>query len=136
MSRVIVLTVIAIGLTALGLLWLWSVGSEARRLLEGLGLPPGAHELSDVELQGPDGPMPEIATRSFRAPGKAEVLERFFFDRCKQTGLSEPRPESARLEPELLCERWRTGGFDVVLLSTSCERDDCRATLVVRSFDM
>jgi hypothetical protein len=130
---VIGLAVAATGLTALGLVWFWYADSEARRLLDNLGLPPGAYEASDIEVEGPDGSMPEIATRSFRAPGKAEALERFYFDRCKQAGLSEPRAESARLEPEMLCERWRTGGFDVVLLSTRCERDDCRATLVVHS---
>src|SRR5687767_9672509 len=128
-----VVAVACTSLAALGLLWLWRVGSESRRLLEGLALPPGAYDVSDVEVHGPGGPMPEIATRSFRVAGRAEALARFYVDRCKHAGLSEPRPESARLEPELLCERWRTGGFDVVLLSTNCERDDCRATLVVRS---
>jgi hypothetical protein len=127
-----VIGVLVVGaLTAWGLLRVWQLGFEARRLLESLGLPPGAYDISDIDVQGPDGPMPEIATRSFRVRSDAQALERFYFGRCKQAGLSEPRPESARLEAQLLCERARTGGLDWVLLSTRCERDGCLATLEV-----
>lgn len=128
---------IVAGVATAGMLWLWySMSSEARRLLEGLGLPPAVDEVSEIDVQGPDGSMPEIATRSFRVSGRADALERFYFARCQQTGFSGPRSENARLEPDLLCERWRTGGFDTVSLSTRCERDECRATLVVRSLHM
>ncbi len=124
--------VIVAALAAWGLLRLWQLGFEARRLLESLGLPPGAYDISDIDVQGPDGPMPEIATLSFRVRGDAQALERFYLDRCKRAGLSEPSPESARLEAQLLCERSRTGGMDWVLLSARCERDDCLGTLQVR----
>jgi hypothetical protein len=124
--------ILAVALAMVGLVRLWQLGFEARRLLESLGLPPGAYEVSDIDVQGPDGPMPEIASRSFRVRGDAPALERFYFDRCKQAGLSEPSPESARLEAQLLCERPRTGGIDWVLLSTRCEGDSCLGTLEVR----
>lgn len=128
--RLLALGITAV-LVALGVVRLWQLGSDARRLLESLGLPPGAYDVSDIDVEGPDGPMPEIATRSFRVRGDAKALEQFYLERCKREGLSEPKPESVRLEAELVCERWRTVRVDWVLLSTRCEGRDCLATLEV-----
>jgi hypothetical protein len=128
--RVLGLTAAA-ALVAVSVVRLWQLGFEAGRLLDSLGLPPGAYEVSNIDVQGPDGPMPEIATRSFRVRSDAKSLEGFYVERCKQAGFSEPNPDSARLEGELLCERWRSGGVDWVLLSVRCERDDCHATIQV-----
>jgi hypothetical protein len=128
--RLLGLTV-AVALVALGSVRLWQLGFEAGRLLESLGLPPEAYEVSPIGVQGPDGPMPEIATRSFRVRSNAKTLKEFYVDRCKKAGFSEPSPDSARLEGELLCERWRSGGVDWVLLSVRCERDDCHVAMQV-----
>jgi hypothetical protein len=111
---------------AVVLLVLWfALRSEARALLERLGLPQGAVELGDVRVVGPDGPMPEIASRSFRAPGDEPALKGFYRERCRLEGLSDPEPEASRLEPDLLCQRLQAGRAEAVYSSARCEQQSC-----------
>lgn len=51
---------------------------EAKTVLERLGLPEDATDISDIRVEGPDGPMPEIATRSFVSGGTVDALQRFY----------------------------------------------------------
>jgi hypothetical protein len=115
------------------LLVLWfALRSEARALLERLGLPRGTVEVGDVRVVGPDGPMPEIASRSFRVPGDEPTLKSFYLERCRLEGLSDPEPAASRLEPDLLCQRLRAGRAEAVYSSARCEQQSCGVSLEVR----
>ncbi len=54
-------------LAAVGALLLLAACSEAKGLLERLGLPESATDISPIDVDGPGGNMPEIAGRSFIA---------------------------------------------------------------------
>ncbi|HWO08330.1 MAG TPA: hypothetical protein VNN80_02590 [Polyangiaceae bacterium] len=106
-------------------------GSEARVLLERLALPEGVTNVSSIDVVAADGPMPEIASRSFDAPGDESALRRFFLERCRALGLSEPSAEHARIEPDVLCKRARPGRGESVSLFAECARDACGVSLQV-----
>src|SRR5262245_46246468 len=83
-----VVSVIAFGGLGVGVAtFSLGLGSEAKSSLERLGVPDGATEVSLVHVVGPDGPMPEIATRSFGVRGDASRVQSFYRARCDALGL-------------------------------------------------
>lgn len=80
----------ATGSLAIGVMLSLAACADAKALLDRLGLPEGAADVSPVDVDGPDGNMPEIATRSFRVRGDATALSRFYFERCQQVGYLKP----------------------------------------------
>lgn len=115
------------------LLVIWFVlRSQAKVLLERLGLPEGATAVAAIRVVGPDGPMPEIATLSFQVAGDETALRGFYRERCKQVGLDAPDREALQVEPDLLCQRRGAGQGEAVLLSVRCEQATCSASVEVR----
>lgn len=110
----------------------FSFGSKTRGLLNAMGLPEGAHNVSGISVVGPDGPMPEMATRSFEVRSNPGALRQFFETRCKEAGLGPPDAEDLRIEPDLLCSFHAPGVDDTVLLSSTCTADTCRVTVEAR----
>jgi hypothetical protein len=107
----------------------FSLGSKPRGLLKTIGVPEGAYNLSRFSVVGPDGPMPEIATRSFEIRSNPEALRQFFETKCKEAGLGPADAEHVRMEPDLLCSFHAPGVDDAVLLNSSCTADTCRVTV-------
>ena len=110
----------------------FSLGSKPRGLLNAMGLPEGAYNVSGISVVGPDGPMPEIATRSFEIRSNPEALRQFFETKCKEAGLGPADAEHLRIEPDLLCSFHAPGVDDTVLLSSTCTADTCRVTVEAR----
>jgi hypothetical protein len=110
----------------------FSFGSKPRGLLNTLGLPEGAYNVSGISVVGPDGPMPEIATRSFEIRSNPAALRQFFEAKCKEAGLGPADPEHQRIEPDLLCSFRAPGVSDSVLLTPHCTGGTCRVTLEAR----
>lgn len=130
---------------AVVLAWLWwqagqvgdatlavSVESKAKSLLEDLGLPEGANALSEISVAGPDGPMPEIASRSYDVQGSPASLKAFYVERCRRSGLGSPGSDVQGLEPAAICEGRGSYGSVVVLLYPKCEQSDCKVNVEVR----
>ncbi|WP_133513180.1 hypothetical protein [Candidatus Thiosymbion oneisti] len=110
--------------------------SEAKRALKRLGLPEDATEVSDITVEGPDGTMPEIATRSFISGGTVDALHRFFHEKCDNQGFFHPSDDLLNLQPETLCEGRRPSGAFEVLLFTECADNSCFVYIEVRHFIM
>lgn len=106
-----------------------SFGSKPRGLLNTLGLPEGAYNVSGISVVGPDGPMPEIATRSFEIRSNPGALRQFFETKCKEAGLGPADAEYLRIEPNLLCSFDAPGVDDSIYLSSNCTADTCRVTV-------
>lgn len=138
--RLVLIIVAAFAAAAALLIWMspytlrdatlsFSLGSKPRRLLKAMGVPEGAYNLSGISVAGPDGPMPEIATRSFEIRSNPEALRQFFETKCKEAGLGPADAEHLRIEPALLCSFHAPGVDDSVLLNSSCPTDTCRVTV-------
>lgn len=123
-------------------LWLYSnrdnfglhFGGGAAMLLDQLaedaGLSSGAQ--GPVKVVGPDGPMPEMASRAYRIEATDATIRQSLSRACQINGLSSPSAPLLALEPDMLCEgHWR-GESVSVHLSLSCS-DHCTAFLEVRS---
>jgi len=110
--------------------------SEAKRVLERLGLPEDATDVSDIRVENPDGPMPEIATQSFLSGGTVDALHRFFYEKCENEGLSYPGDDLLSLQPETICEGRKPSGAFEVLLFTECADNSCFVHIEVRHFIM
>lgn len=100
------------------------------QLAKDAGLAPGAQ--GPVKVVGPDGPMPEMASRAYRLEATDAAIRQSLFRACQTNGLSAPNAALLALEPDVLCEgRWR-GESVSVHISISCS-DQCEAFLEVRS---
>lgn len=123
-------------------LWLYSnrdnfslhFGGGAATLLDQLakdaGLAPGAQ--GPATVVGPDGPMPEMASRAYRIEATDTAIRQSLFRACQTNGLSAPSAPHLSLEPNMLCKgHWR-GESVSVYLTVSCS-DQCTAFLEVRS---
>jgi hypothetical protein len=106
-----------------------SLGSKPRAMVESMGVPDGAYGVSKISVSGPDGPMPEIATRSFEIRSSAAALEQFFSTKCKKSGLGPPDAEDLRLEPDLLCRTRAPGVVESFYLTARCPSGVCRVTV-------
>ena len=106
-----------------------SSGSKSRALVEFMGIPDGAYGVSKISVSGPDGPMPEIATRSFEARSSDAALGQFFATKCQEAGLGPPDAEDLRLEPDLLCRARVPGVVESFHLSARCASGTCRVTV-------
>lgn len=107
--------------------------SEARLLLEKLGLPDNTTQVSSITVYGPDGPMPEIATRSFIVnSSNYAALQEFYRERCKAIAFSEPDKDLLRLEPATLCSGREPSGMVNVLLFPDCTDLSCSVNIEVR----
>jgi hypothetical protein len=127
-DRRVALGVIAVVLGTIVTLAWFLLRSSSKKLIESLGLPEGATEVSDIDVSWADGTAPEMATRSFRVRGDEASLRRFYWERCQELGLSEPRPERARFQP-VVCER--PGLKETVVLNADCKEDMCSVFLEV-----
>lgn len=107
----------------------FSFGSKTRGLLNAMGLPEGAYNVSRISVVGPDGPMPEMAKRSFEVRSNPGALRQFFETKCNEVGLGPPDAEHLRIEPDLLCSLHTPGVDDAFLLSSRCAMDTCRVTV-------
>jgi hypothetical protein len=103
-------------------LW-WMSGSTSKKLIEDLGMPEDATDVSAIDISWADGTAPEMATRSFRVQGDAPSLKRFYSERCQVLGLSEPRAEALRLEPRTWCERMRSR--ETISIGFQCANHAC-----------
>lgn len=107
-------------------------GSQATTILRTLGVPRGAVEVSEIDVMGPDGPMPEIALRSFAIRSTEEELRADFSRRCKAAGLGKPDSEMLEAEPSTLCSGQIEGGRTHLLMSAECPGDVCHVALQVQ----
>ena len=105
--------------------------SQAAAILRAVGLPEGATPVSEIEESGPDGPMPEIARRSFIIPSSPVELRAELTRRCSAAGLGEPDAEMLETEPSILCSGQIAGGRSHLLMSASCSEDACEVMLEV-----
>lgn len=106
--------------------------SESRHVLETLGLPGTVAEDSGITVIGADGPMPEIATRSFHIESSFDSIIEFYRARCDALGLATPGADLAAIEPAAICEGPWNGSSVTVLVYPECESSMCRVTLEVR----
>lgn len=109
-----------------------SIGSDAKSLLKRFGTPDGATEVSDISGYGPDGPMPEIAVRSFTLVGTVQTAQNFYRERCKTASLGLPGEDILKLDPAVICERIDESGTLSVFLYTSCTPPVCNVSIEVR----
>ena len=100
--------------------------SSALGVLTRLGLPAGATEVSDIDVEAADGSMPEWATRSFRAPADAAALDRFFLDGCQRLGwvASSTRPAWSEGD-DVWCEGSPAGTPQTLSASIRCDAAGC-----------
>jgi hypothetical protein len=106
-----------------------SSGVKPRAMVESMGVPDGAYGVSKISVSGPDGPMPEIATRSFEVRSSAAALGQFYSTKCKEVGLGLPDANDLRLEPDLLCRARMPGVVESFHLSPRCASGVCRVTI-------
>ena len=109
-----------------------SIGSDAKSLLNRLGTPDGATQVSDISVYGPDGPMPEIAMRSFTLADTAQAAQNFYLERCKAASLALPSEDILKLDPAAICERIDASGTLMVFLYQSCAASVCNVSVEVR----
>lgn len=109
-----------------------SIGSDAKSLLEQLGTPDGATAISNISVDGPDGPMPEIASRSFTLAGSAQTTHDFYRRKCKAALLGPPGEDLLKLDPAAICERNDGSGALTVFLFSSCPGAVCNVSIEVR----
>ena len=107
-------------------------GSYAKSLTEKLGTPISATDMSEIIVNGPDGPMPEIAVRSFKIERNEEAVKKFYNDKCNEAGLTKPDDELLHLEPTAICTGRTKEGHFTVLLFLRCEETSCFARVEVR----
>lgn len=107
---------------------------EAKTVLERLGLPEDATDISDIRVEGPDGPMPEIATRSFVSGGTVDALQRFYYKKCENEGFFYPGDDLLHLQPATICEGQKPSGTFEVLLFSRCSDNSCLVSIEVRHF--
>ena len=81
---------------------------------------PDATDVSSITVAGPDGLMPEIATRSFNVSSTAAALQQFYSTKCEDAALSEPGGDLLHLEPAVICEGQGPTGTAMVLLFSEC----------------
>jgi hypothetical protein len=115
--------VVAVVAAVVVLLFWLMLRSTSKQLVERLGVPEGATDISDIDVSWADGPAPEIATRSFRVAGGEPALRQFYVERCEELGLVEPPASTLRTEPTTLCER--PDAKQSVLLAFRCESATC-----------
>ena len=106
--------------------------SESRHVLETLGLPGTVAEDSGITVIDADGPMPEIATRTFHVQGTFDSIIEFYQARCDALGLATPSADLTAIEPAAICEGPWDGGSATLFVYPECESAMCRVTLEVR----
>ncbi len=109
-----------------------SIGSNAKSLLKQLGIPNDATQVSDISVYGPDGPMPQIATRSFSFAGTAQTAQNFYLEKCQAASFNPPGEDILKLDPAAICERIDESGAFTVFLYKSCARSVCDFSIEVR----
>jgi len=108
-------------------------GSQGTATLRALGLPEAATEISEIDESGPDGPMPEIALRTFRLAGEPTEIRQEFLRRCQAAGLGPADDEMLEMDPSTLCSQRSGSGVQQVILDPKCQFGNCRVSLEVRS---
>ncbi len=109
-----------------------SMQSKPETLINKFGIPDKAQEVSAITVDGPDGPMPEIAIRSFKINDNADTLKKFYQKKCMEAGLLKPEKDLLHLEPTAICEGRNADGKFTVLLSVKCSDSLCFATIEAR----
>jgi len=108
--------------------------SDAELLIEKLGTPNAATDISKISIEGPDGPMPEIAVRSFNIKDSSETVRRFYQQKCVDAEFAKPDKELLQLEPTAICEGRSADGKFTVLLFLKCSELSCFVRTEVRHF--
>lgn len=105
--------------------------SDSGTLLRQLGTPDGAKKVSSITVYGPDGPMPEIATRSFSLSGTAQIARDFYKRRCQTILLDLPEKDILKIEPAAICQR--KDRLMTVYLYQSCTILICDISIQIRN---
>jgi hypothetical protein len=100
--------------------------AEAEAVLDELGVPDSAVDVSGVAVTGPDGPMPEIARRTFTVDSAAaDRLPAFYRDQCRALGLGEPGEDRLAVMPTTLCAGRVDSHSAFVMLASDCAAERC-----------
>ena len=91
------------------------------KLEQALDLP--VRERSPLELAGPDGPMPRIASRALRIADNAEAVRSGVVRACDRIGLVTARADRRAADPDALCEGREHATPVSVHLKLRCERE-------------
>ena len=105
---------------------------QAGQILDDIGLPQSAVDVSGVTLVEADGTMPEMARRSLALPGDQKSVAQEFAKRCQAAGFAAPGPDAKLLEPDLTCAMRTEDGASELLVHSQCAGSLCKVTLESR----
>ena len=107
--------------------------SEARTIVEELGLPDDAREVSAIYGYPAEGTAPEMAARTFRTAMPEGDVQAFYDDRCDALDMTAPPGDWLRHSPEMICVRSAADPADArVYLYADCDATACLVTIEVR----
>ncbi len=104
---------------------------SAKKTLKSLALPENAMEVSKISVTYLDGTAPETAWQSFSTPDSAEIIRKFFLQKCSENGLSPARDELLATDPTALCEKNLNRNSINFLLRLDCSTN-CKVYTQVR----
>jgi hypothetical protein len=105
---------------------------QARQILEDIGLPQNAADVSDVKLVEADGTMPEMASRSIALAGDENAVGQEFAKRCQAAGFAAPEADAKQLEPDLICAKRTAEGASELLIHSQCADSVCKVMIESR----
>jgi len=106
----------------------------SKKQLKMLGVPVNAINVSSINVVGPDGNMPEIASRSFDLEGMSDSLEleRFYNHSCRENGFGKVTDQQKNLDPSAFCFKEK-GQSTLFLFNSQCAENSCRSVVTIRS---
>lgn len=111
-----------------------SPGSPARDALETFAIPEPYRRSGDIEVTGPEGTLPEIATLHFSVSDESDLSDiRSHYQRlCERNNFQFPDDSLQSMDPELLCVKQDERRYSVIF-SPSCTDSGCEVQLSVRA---
>ena len=107
--------------------------SGARVLVEDLGLPEDARDVSEITVSAADGNAPEMARRFFRTDTSADEIRQFYVDRCSGLDMTAPPEDWLLASPEMICVETTTYRIGAgVHLYSNCDETGCAVTIEVQ----
>ncbi|MFC4257786.1 hypothetical protein ACFOZ5_01935 [Marinobacter lacisalsi] len=111
----------------------FSSGSPAEDALETFPIPQPYSRVGDIEVVGPEGTMPEIATLRFLVADEDELpeIKSHYQELCQRNDFQFPDERLQSMDPELLCVKQGKRRYSVIF-SPSCSDSNCEVQLSVR----
>ena len=107
--------------------------SEARTIVEDLGLPDDAQEVSAIRVYPAEGTSPEMAAHTFRTAMTAVEVQEFYDSRCNALDMTAPPEDWLQHSPEMICVRSAADPADArVYVYADCDVTACLVTVEVR----